>query len=154
MSLTQTLAWLARLSPVGIDLQTFQGRFFAQKGVFLLKHLRYEPALAYSFSLYIRGPYSPSLARDYYSLAEVSFARQMPSRGIPKRTEVIIGEAFRNGQAFVEAATSLLIVAYSNPTTSGARVRQHVTTLKPHLNSEIGRAWAFLNRYQLVVQTG
>jgi uncharacterized protein YwgA len=42
-----------------------------QKAVFLLKHLSIKPFTDYEFDMYLRGPYSPSLAEDYYGLKGV-----------------------------------------------------------------------------------
>lgn len=47
---------------------SFSDRFRVQKAAFLLKHLGVRPFSAYGFSLYIHGPYSSTLAAEYYSI--------------------------------------------------------------------------------------
>lgn len=51
---------------------SFNERLKFQKAVFLLKHLDFSPFRNYGFSMYLRGPYSPELAGDYYNLEGVS----------------------------------------------------------------------------------
>jgi len=46
----------------------FNNRLKLQKYVFLAR--RYGFDLGYSYNLYIHGPYSPDLAKDYYALSE------------------------------------------------------------------------------------
>lgn len=50
----------------------FNDRLRMQKAVYLLKHLGVEPFKSYSFSMYLRGPYSSQLAKDYYALSGVA----------------------------------------------------------------------------------
>jgi hypothetical protein len=45
---------------------SFSARFRVQKAAFLLKHLGVKPFSDLGFSLYIHGPYSPTLAGWYY----------------------------------------------------------------------------------------
>jgi hypothetical protein len=51
-----------------MDKDRFEHRLIAQKLVYLLK-LK-GVAFAYPFHLYVRGPYSPDLAREYYEHAD------------------------------------------------------------------------------------
>ncbi len=50
------------------DIRTIGERKRIQKAIYLGQAARAD--LGYRFGWYIRGPYSPSLAQDYYSLAE------------------------------------------------------------------------------------
>ncbi len=50
------------------NVRLFNNRLKLQKFVFLAK--QYGIDLGYNFNLYIRGPYSPLLAEDYYRLSE------------------------------------------------------------------------------------
>ena len=49
----------------------FDKRLRLQKAVFLIKHKTKD--FPYPFSLYIRGPYSKELARDYYGITDNSY---------------------------------------------------------------------------------
>jgi len=51
-----------------MDKNRFEHRLIAQKLIYLLK-LK-GVAFCYSFHLYVRGPYSPDLAREYYQHAD------------------------------------------------------------------------------------
>jgi len=51
-----------------MDKDLFEHRLIAQKLVYLLKLKGIE--FAYPFRLYVRGPYSPDLAREYYQHAD------------------------------------------------------------------------------------
>ncbi len=54
-----------------MDKDRFEHRLIAQKFVYLLKLKGVE--FAYPFRLYVRGPYSPALAREYYQHADEFF---------------------------------------------------------------------------------
>ncbi len=66
------LAWLA--DELGIDRNELKGsdkfdaRLKFQKVSFLLSSLGVEPFKRFVFNLYLRGPYSPGLAAQYYDL--------------------------------------------------------------------------------------
>ncbi|CCJ36010.1 hypothetical protein BN140_1087 [Methanoculleus bourgensis MS2] len=51
-----------------MDKDRFEHRLIAQKFVYLMKLKGVE--FAYPFRLYVRGPYSPLLAREYYQHAD------------------------------------------------------------------------------------
>ncbi len=51
-----------------MDKDQFEHRLVAQKLVYLLKLKGVD--FAYPFHLYVRGPYSPDLAREYYQHAD------------------------------------------------------------------------------------
>ncbi|MCF8719138.1 hypothetical protein [Nitrospina gracilis] len=59
---------------VGHDIETVDDRKKVQKAVYLGQLSGVD--LGYRFSWYLMGPYSPSLTKDYYELAE-----EMPSLG-------------------------------------------------------------------------
>jgi uncharacterized protein YwgA len=62
-----SVGWL--MEHLGISARdvnnSFLARFRVQKAAFLLKHLGVRPFSEYGFSLYIHGPYSPTLAEKY-----------------------------------------------------------------------------------------
>lgn len=67
----------ALLELAGVDVsqitERFATRLESQKKVFLLQlHPSLSGFLGYSFSLYIRGPYSSALASAYYDLSNVN----------------------------------------------------------------------------------
>lgn len=44
----------------------FRSRLRLQKAAYLLKRMGVEPFKSYEFNIYLRGPYSPELAKTYY----------------------------------------------------------------------------------------
>ena len=54
-----------------IDVQTFDTRFLIQKNGYFLQEFGAD--LGYAFGMYIRGPYSPVLARDAYALQDLEY---------------------------------------------------------------------------------
>ncbi len=50
-------------------ISNFDDRLKLQKIVYIAKY--FDIDLGYSFSEYLRGPYSPELADDYYKLSEL-----------------------------------------------------------------------------------
>jgi uncharacterized protein YwgA len=67
-----SLTWLA--NELGIDngelkeSKNFDSRLKFQKVSYLLKTLGVKPFSRFTFNLYLRGPYSPGLAAQYYDL--------------------------------------------------------------------------------------
>ncbi len=155
--LCRVLSTLTSLSKGGIDLTTRIGRFRAQKGVYFLAALGHRPANSYAFSLYLHGPYSPSLSRDYYAIvaehptavADLKERFEGLSR-IPAKWEGVIRDAYAHGDDFLEAAATLHAVRAANPTASTRTVIAHVARMKPHLMGILQGAMAFLRHHALV----
>lgn len=72
---------------------------------FLLR--RYGIDLGYSYNYYIRGPYSPELAKDYYNLPHVEEEIEVPENFI----KLIKGKSER----WLELASSLVMVLEKYP---------------------------------------
>jgi hypothetical protein len=51
---------------VGQEIDTVEQRMETQKAIYLAQSLGVD--LGYSYGWYLKGPYSPSLTRDYYAL--------------------------------------------------------------------------------------
>lgn len=61
----------------------FDKRLRLQKMVYLIQHKTGD--FEYPFSLYLRGPYSSELAREYYRITEGSYSGTEPQLGIESR---------------------------------------------------------------------
>jgi uncharacterized protein YwgA len=109
------------------DLEDFDSRLKLQKYVFLARKFGLD--LGYKFSMYIRGPYSPDLAQDYYNL---------PKRGadIPDSfdrkgfLELVKGK----DRAWLEAAATILMIYEDTSDLSWAIER--TSELKPWISKE------------------
>ncbi len=70
---------LSRL-PAGNSITSIDDRIAIQKAVCLTQEAGLP--LGYSFNWYVRGPYSPSLASDYYQLASSRQSTEASARGL------------------------------------------------------------------------
>jgi uncharacterized protein YwgA len=52
------------------NINDFDSRLRLQKYIFIAK--AFEVSIPYQYSMYVHGPYSPSLAHDYYRLDQVN----------------------------------------------------------------------------------
>lgn len=62
------MKFLEKEAGFGFDIEKFEHRLMLQKYVFISKFFGFNHG--YSHSIYLRGPYSPALADDYYKLAD------------------------------------------------------------------------------------
>jgi len=95
------------LRKVGFDFKVnyFNNRLKLQKYVFLLR--RYGIDLGYSYNYYIRGPYSPELANDYYNLPKVDGEIKLP--------EDFLKLIKDKSERWLELASSLVMVFEKYP---------------------------------------
>jgi len=63
------------------NMSNFDGRLTLQKSIYLMQ--AFGIYLGYNFSWYLRGPYSPRLARDGFALQEIY--RSVPSGSFEKK---------------------------------------------------------------------
>src|SRR5690349_17229058 len=73
---------------VPADIDTVDDRKRIQKAIYLAQLPGID--LGYSFSWYVKGPYSPALTRDYYSLSEALSDRD--SKGDETRLNATVRE--------------------------------------------------------------
>ncbi len=139
---------------IGADYSgsTFNSRFRIQKSVYLLQALGFDFGKRYRFSNYLKGPYSPALAKDYYdlppSLSRPGFGR--PGLRIPEEILDRVKDANERGILFLEAVTTLHHVASRNQGATQEMVFRFVRELKPHVSRELVEAWQFLNEAGLI----
>lgn len=122
--------------------KSFVSRLRIQKCIYLLANLQYKPARAYRFSDYLRGPYAPSLSRDYYELA--ASEPHVDEAEIPERILAAVASATKEGILFLEAVTTLHSIWRYNKGASKEMVFSYVRRLKPHVSKLVEGAWEFL----------
>ena len=130
------LAWGKELR-----IKSFEDRLVMQKGCFLLNEMGVTPN--YSFSLYIRGPYSSDLADDYYELLRenaLSYKTNIDSDLIEK-----ISEIMSKGVGYLEAYSTLILAHKYNPRMEMDSLKRFVFEMKPALRKEIEEASKSLN---------
>ncbi len=107
------LSFIRMLEERGIfrfDLDSFESRLRLQKYVYLARPFGLR--LGYGYSLYIRGPYSPELARDYYALSGDVEGEPLPE-GF--RAEEFLEFVRGRDERWLEAASTLLMLAEESP---------------------------------------
>ena len=127
----------------------FSRRLRIQKSIYLLKQLGYGPVSKYDFNLYVKGPYSPALAREYYRISKEGPEGAEPAR-IRERSLEVVAEAVKRGLRFLEAATSLHLIAHANPGRGKEEVFRHFGWVKPSLKGKAEEAWEFLRKSRLL----
>lgn len=104
-------------------IKSFEDRLRLQKIVYIAKY--FDIDLGYSYNQYIRGPYSPDLARDYYKLYE-NFGDKL-SEDTTKVGNLVENPTFSKFARFIDKyhddpkmleliATALMIMDASNIT--------------------------------------
>lgn len=95
------------------DVNSFNHRIRLQKYVFISKFLGWNNK--YDYNIYVRGPYSPDLAKDYYNLKDVSISPE-ESKGFlsgldkDKFSQIIQGKRIE----WLEVGTTMLSLYDSN----------------------------------------
>ncbi|MGI0027086.1 MAG: hypothetical protein ACREAD_04515 [Nitrosopumilaceae archaeon] len=100
---------LLTFNVIGEDEESFVNRLKIQKYVFLAKY--YGLNFGYGHSMYRYGPYSPSLAADYYKLAESSKMYNTESKeSLPKLFDSnnFMSLVKEKDTSWLEIATTLL----------------------------------------------
>jgi uncharacterized protein YwgA len=106
-----SVGWLMEhlgVSAKAIDT-SFSARFRLQKAAYLLKQLGVGPFSGYGFSLYIHGPYSPTLAEQYYSTKPGGSAHLSPD--IVDKLDWFVDHP----DNWIELASAILSLRESNP---------------------------------------
>ena len=123
--------WLVRhlgISPRKLTAAvSFNERLRVQKAVFLLKHLGVAPFTDYDFTLYVHGPYSPTLATDYYDVAKV---RPMAMKLDPK-LETLLDWFASNDERWLEVASSIISIKEKYPNDRNEAIHSLLRMSKP-----------------------
>ncbi len=130
------------LRKVGFDFKVnyFNNRLKLQKYVFLLR--KYGIDLGYSYSYYIRGPYSPELADDYYNLPKVSGEMKVP--------EDFLKLIKDKSERWLELASSLVMVFEKYPKISEDEAIKIVAGSKLEDPNKLRRVLAELREHKAI----
>jgi len=143
--LAAILSQLARSTGQSYNPSDFASRLRIQKSIYLLKALGYNPVSRYSFGAYVRGPYSPDLARDYYALPSGIVENTAPV-AIPSRYLGPVVDAVKRGNDFLEAVATLHLYCDRNRNSKRTDILDYVRYLKPELGDRLAEALAFLEK--------
>lgn len=121
-----------------LDADDFEDRLAIQKGCYILNQWGYGSK--YSFSMFIRGPYSSDLDDDYRELGgDVGETTCIPDDAIGRLRSI-----FGKGMDYVEAYATVLLIKESNRHASAGSIRNKAINLKPYLRREIEEASALI----------
>jgi uncharacterized protein YwgA len=132
--IASALAAISKYTRRPFQMRTHDGRFRIQKTVYMLRRLGYSAASGYSYNLYLKGPYSPDLAGDYYGLGSDGLAKASPAKDLDPRVVETILDALSLGDEFLEGLTTAL-----NVSTDSDRFPDAIALarqIKPHIQLE------------------
>jgi uncharacterized protein YwgA len=125
------------LSPKIKDkIKDYRDRFFTQKTAFLAKTLGMD--LNYPFTVYVSGPYSHSLACDYYANADKVESLNTDYKLSPQEIEVL--EKIKNcsglyeNMSLMEATSTIVYLKKQNSQLDDDDLFVELKRLKPHLS--------------------
>ena len=150
IELAAILRLLEKKSHTTLGIDSFNSRLMIQKSVYLLKAMGYPPVKSYNFSSYLRGPYSPDLAEDYFAVCQEGYASEKGYANIPPDVLNPVVEGIKKGVLFLEAATTIHSIVKYNPHNSKNQIVTHVRFIKPHVNFVLEEAWRFLMNNGLI----
>ncbi len=130
------MKFLEREAGFGFDIEKFEHRLMLQKYVFISKFFGFNHG--YSYSIYLRGPYSPALADDYYKLADFyssydeDYTKELGGLNTEKFLKVIAG---KDGKWLEIAATILSVYESYRIKYRGAELRERVISTSCDIKS-------------------
>ena len=106
------LAGLVKRAYPSFNMDSFENRLKIQKFVFLLKNALSD--LGYHFNLYLRGPYSPELARDAFQISDWSEIKEIRFKEEEKETKfkkfLAFLEPFKEDTKWLEIASTIVLM--------------------------------------------
>lgn len=129
--------------------RSFDGRLRIQKVIYLLKSMGHPVARYYSYNMYLRGPYSPDLTRDYYQIIE----SEISSIDVEINDDMlsVIRDAVSTGDSFLEAVATVHSIYKTNaPLGDRENIIRMARSIKPQLHHQYDAAWEFLIRKGLI----
>ena len=139
----------------GASVDTINRRIEAQKLVFLSQQLGI--GLGYSYNWYVKGPYSPSLTKAYYSpewslsageLAKFRLTEQASSA--VQKIRKALEHKPHNAQRWQWLELLASIVYLKRVTRlDDAATKQRIADQKPHLNGWVDLAFALLRQLEM-----
>jgi len=118
------------------DIRSYIGYFLIQKTVHLAQALGLSTN--YYFTVYVAGPYSPSLARDYYSHPDKIQALQTDYEPTPEDMEILEKiKACRDlyqDFGLMECTSTVVYLIKENPNLKDDDLFAKIKSLKPYLS--------------------
>lgn len=124
------------LGELGLSTESFSGRLKVQKAVLLLKYLGVSPFDRYEFGLYVRGPYSPVLALDYYNNTGDA-GRIGGELGIPSEALEKVKWFVGHDERWLEVASSILYIKMRYPDIASEEILSTLRLSKPWITEQM-----------------
>ena len=151
----RTIALKLILRHLGTEnIDTVEERMAVQKAVYLTQVVGVP--LGYSYGWYLKGPYSPSLTKDYYALGSEA-ADELDATIKPKVKELLDKikqlsdeqiDGMKKPQKLELLASLHYLMAYSKLTPS--QVKKTIEEKKYHLSKHVDDGVRLLKNYSLV----
>ena len=129
--------WLIRLIGVTprkvVESSSFNHRLKVQKATFLLNHLRVKPFTDYAFNFYLHGPYSSSLAKDYYDLENTN-AKPVQ---LNARNMKILKWFISKNETWLEIASSIISIRDGHADATNEEIYSTLTLSKPWISGDM-----------------
>lgn len=149
--LASVLAYLSDVTRSDFSGRTFESRLRIQKAVYFLRELGHPWVQEYSFGEYFHGPYSRTLADDYYALMRKGLPKRAPaSIGLTRAAEALVRESITRGNRFLETLSTLHFFLRGNPGAPRAAAVRHLRWIKPQLSRYVDEAVPLLAKYRVV----
>jgi uncharacterized protein YwgA len=128
--------WLVRFlgaSPKKLTASSgIEDRLRLQKAAFLLNHLGVRPFTDYPFSMYLKGPYSSSLANEYYHLDRI---RASPVK-LDSEVKGVLKWFSSRDTKWLEVASSILSIKERNKGVGKEDMYSVLTLSKPWVDHD------------------
>jgi len=96
------------------DDESFEYRLRIQKIMYFIVSKKLDSDLNYSYSVYLRGPYSPDLSKDYFSISENEFENTEDVLGENSSLKSWIKQLNEKDSLWLEIASTLKMLKDSN----------------------------------------
>jgi len=117
------------------DDKSFESRLRIQKIMYFIVSKKLDNDLDYSYSVYLRGPYSPDLSKDYFSISENEFENTEDLLGESSLLRTWIEQLNKKDSLWLEIASTLR--SFMNVSYDEKKAIERVTEFKEEiLNAE------------------
>jgi len=96
------------------DDKSFESRLRIQKIMYFIVSKKLDNDLNYSYSVYLRGPYSPDLSKDYFSISDEEFRNTEDVLGENSSLKLWIKQLKEKDSLWLEIASTLKMLKDSN----------------------------------------
>jgi uncharacterized protein YwgA len=96
------------------DDKSFERRLRIQKIMYFIVSKKLDSDLNYSYSVYLRGPYSPDLSKDYFSISENEFENTKNVLDKNPKLEALVEFLNNEDSLWLEIASTLKMLKDSN----------------------------------------